>query len=364
MSGFRSFGKIDAIASLRGYIMSVVRSAAAALTCGAVLTFFAGCSGSGSQIASPSSQSPSRQSERPAGGAARSDLGFLAPQYRSRALVWEANPGTGWITPGAAIHRLVYVADQGGQAVYIFPQQGHNQAPIGKITRGLAGPNGLFVDKARRLYVCNFGGGTVTVYAHGAINPSRTLTGAGSAIDVVVGLDGTVYVSNWDSGTAGTLLEYPKGSTTPTVTINIHGAPEGLALDSAGNLYVAYNDATVGDGEVLEFAPGSTVGTNLGIHVGYVGGETLDSHGNLLLVDQNIPAVDVFPPGATQPSQRITGFSLAFDIALRQDDTRLWVTDPFTPVTEVTYPGGAIVNAINNSLTSSFGVATSPEGSR
>jgi hypothetical protein len=339
-------------------------SMAAALACVAALTFFAGCSGTNSPIAMPSGQTVSRQSQPYIGGAPNRSLGFLAPQYRSHPLVWEANPGSGWITPGATLRRLVYVADQGGQAVYIFPQQGHNQAPIGKITNGLAGPNGLFVDKARRLYVCNFGGGTVTVYPHGAINPSRTLTGAGSAIDVVVGLDSTVYVSNWDSGTAGTLLEYPKGSSTPTVTININGAPEGLALDSAGNLYVAYNDATVGDGEVLQFAPGSTVGTNLGIHVGYVGGETLDSQGNLLLVDQNIPGVDVFPPGATQPSQRITGFSLAYDVALRQGDSRLWITDPFTSVNEVTYPGGTIVNSITNTITSAFGVATSPDGSR
>jgi hypothetical protein len=344
--------------------MRYTNTMAAALACSAALTFAAACSGSSSQSALPSDHISGHQSQTYSGGAPNRDLGFLAPQDRSHTLVWDANPGSGWITPGATLHRLVYVADQGGQAVYIFPQQGHNQAPIGKITDGLAAPNGLFVDKERRLYVCNFGGGTVTVYPHGAINPSRTLTGAGSAIDVVVGVDGTVYVSNWDSGTAGTLLEYPKGSNTPSVTININGAPEGLALDSAGNLYVAYNDATVGDGEVLQFAPGSTVGNNLKIHVGYVGGETLDSHGNLLLVDQNIPGVDVFPPGATQPSQRITGFPLAFDVALRQSDTRLWITDPFTAVDEVTYPGGAIVNSITNTITSAFGVATSPDGSR
>ena len=267
------------------------------------------------------------------------------------------------MSPGVTRRHLVYVADQGGQAVYIFPRWGKDQAPIGKITSGLAAPNGLFVDSARNLYVCNFGGGTVTVYPNGSITPSLTLTGAGSPIDVVVGVDGTVYVSNWDSGSAGTLLEYPAGHTTPSVTININGASEGLALDRRNNLYVAYNDATINDGEVLKFAPGSTVGTNLGIHVGYVGGETVDSSGNLLLDDQNIPGVDVFPPGATQPSNRITGFSLAFDIALNHPNTRLWVTDPFTAVYEVTYPGGQIVNTITNTISSAFGVATSPDGS-
>jgi hypothetical protein len=267
------------------------------------------------------------------------------------------------MSPGVTRRHLVYVSDEGGQAVYVFPRWGKNQAPIGKITDGLLAPNGLFVDDARNLYVCNFGGGTVTVYPNGAISPSETLTGAGSAIDVVVGFDGTVYVSNWDSGSAGTLLEYPKGQTTPSVTIDIHGASEGLALDRKNNLYVAYTDATINDGEVLKFAPGSTVGTNLGIHIGSVGGATIDSAGNLLLDDQGIPAVDVFPPGATQPSQQIRGFSLAFDIALNHPNTRLWVTDPFTAVYEVTYPGGQIVNTITNTISSAFGVATSPDGS-
>ena len=343
--------------------MILTRSAVAAIASGAALTFLAGCAGTGSQVASPSHPVSGQQSHRSFGQAADHRLDFLAPQYRSRTLVWQPNGGKGWISPDAKNQRLVYVSDEGGQAVYIFPQQGQNQAPIGKITNGLAAPNGLFVDKLKKLYVCNFGGGTVKVYHHGAINPTRTLTGAGSAIDVVVGLDGTVYVSNWDSGSSGTLLEYPRGHNAPTVTININGASEGLALDSGNNLYVAYNDASFNDGEVLKFAPGSTVGTNLGIHVGSVGGETIDTQDNLLLDDQSIPGVDVFPPGATQPSKVIKGFALAFDIALRKGGTRLWVTDPFTAVNEVTYPGGVLVNSITNTISSAFGVATSPEGS-
>jgi hypothetical protein len=336
----------------KGRSMNSTRTSIAAVLSGLAFAMLAGCTGSGSQIASPI---------RPA-----SDhrFDFLSPLHRPHNMVWETNPGHGWISPDAAGRRLVYVADENGQAVYIFPQAGKNQAPIGKITAGVLAPNGLFVDRYRKLYVCNFGGGTVTVYRHGSITPLLTLTGAGSAIDVVVGRDGTVYVSNWDSGSAGTLLEYPKGQTTPSVTININGASEGLALDSSNNLYVAYNDKTAFDGEVLKFAPGGTVGTNLGIHVMYVGGATMDSSNNLLLVDQNIPGVDVFPPGATQPSKQIKGFSLAFDIALTKGDSKLWVTDPGgARVNEVSYPAGTITNTISNTITSAFGVATSPDGS-
>jgi hypothetical protein len=343
--------------------MNSARTRATSVASVAALILLAGCSMTGSQVASPGHPTSGQASQQLSGVAPAHRLDFLAQQYRDRSLVWRVNPGPGWISPNAAFQRLVYVADEGGQTVYIFPQAGNNQAPIGMITSGLAAPNGLFVDHLKRLYVCNFGGGTVTVYRHGSITPSRTLTSAGSAIDVVVGLDDTVYVSNWDSGSTGTLLEYPKGHNTPTVTININGASEGLALDSSNNLYVAYNDKTFNDGEVLKFAPGSTVGTNLGIHVGYVGGETIDSGGNLLLDDQNIPGVDIFPPGATTPSSQIKGFSLAYDIALNRANTRLWITDPFVAVNEVKYPGGKLVDTITNTLSSAFGVATDPDGS-
>ena len=336
--------------------MILARARVFALASAVTAVLLAGCSVTGSRI-------PGSASAQPSGAQSNQQLGFLSQQARTKASSWRANPGPGWISPGALTGRLVYVSDENGQAVYIFPQIGQNQAPIGKITSGVAAPNGLFVDAAENLYVCNFGGGTVSVYHKATLTPYRTLTGAGSAIDVVVGLDGTVYVSDWDSGSAGHVLEYPKHHNKPSVSIPINGASEGLALDVNNNLFVAYNDATANDGEVLEFAPGSTNGTNLGIHVGYVGGATIDAAGNLLVDDQNIPGVDVFPPGATQPSNQIKGFALAFDIALTHTGTRLWVTDPFVAVNEVTYPGGKHVNSITNTISTAFGVATSPHGS-
>jgi hypothetical protein len=271
----------------------------------------------------------------------------------------------GWMSPDAKKGKnLLYVADQSAGAIEIYKQKGSNQQPVGAITQGVSGPDGLFVDPHGKLYVCNFGNGTVTVYPPAKTTPSETLTGAGSPIDVVAAANGTVYVANFNSGTDGTVLEYPKGETTPSKTIVTFGSgsfPEGLALDSANHLYVAYNST---DGEVLEFGPGSPSGKNLGIHVGYVGGLTIDHSNDLLLDDQNLPGVDVFPPGSTTPSQQIKGFPLAFDVALNHKNTRLWVTAPFKPaVYEVSYPAGTIVDTIT-SLESAFGVATSPDGSR
>jgi len=291
--------------------------------------------------------------------------GVVLPYSRPLPLPALPSMSRGWLNPAAKNSSLLYVADQGAGGVWIYDQKGKNQSPIGEITQGVAGPDGLFVDHKRNLYVCNFGNGTVTVYPPGGTSPSETLTGAGSPLDVVVALNGTVYVSNYNSNTNGTVLEYPKGQTTPSKTVVTFGTnsfPEGLAIDSSKNLYVAYNST---DGEVLKFPHGSDKGTNLGIHVGYVGGLTIDKSNDLDLVDQNLPGVDVFPPGATTPSEQIKGFNLAFDDALNHANTEIWVTQVANPpeVYGVSYPGGKILDTITSSLLSAYGVATSPDGS-
>jgi hypothetical protein len=273
--------------------------------------------------------------------------------------------GAGWLSPQAKkAKNLLYAADQDAGAIEIYNQKGSSQQPIGKITTGVSGADGLFVDSHGKLYVCNFGNGTVTVYPRGKTSPSETLTGAGSPIDVVTARDGTVYVANFNSGTNGTVLEYAKGQTSPSKTIVTLGSgayPEGLGLDSSNDLYVAYN---LIDGEVLEFTPGSSNGKNLGIHVGAAGGLTVDHHNDLLLVDQILPGVDVYAPGTSTPSQQITGFAAAFDLALNHKNNELWVTAPFKPaVYGVSYPAGKIVDTIT-ALTSAFGVGTSPDGSQ
>lgn len=271
--------------------------------------------------------------------------------------------GAGWLSPQAKkAKNLLYVVDQDAGAVVIYNQKGSNQQPIGKITDGVSGGDGLFVDPHGNVYVCNFGNGTVTVYPRGKTSPSETLTGAGSPIDVVAAKNGTVYVANFNSGTDGTVLEYAKGQTSPSKTIVAFGSasfPEGLALDSSNDLFVAYNSS---DGEVLEFKSGSSNGQNLGIHVGYVGGLTIDHQGDLLLDDQNLPGVDVYPSGSSTPSQQITGLPAAFDVALNHKNKELWVTAPFQPAAYgLSYPAGKVVDTIS-SLSSAFGVGTSPDG--
>ncbi len=269
---------------------------------------------------------------------------------------------SGWLSPEATRGGQLFVADQPNQRVAIFSQK--TGASTGQITDAIAGPDGLYIDPSGTLYVCNFGAGTVTEYPKGQTTHSKTLTGTIGPKYVVAGRDGTVYVSDFGDGSHSNLYEYAGGSTTPTTTIPFATFPAGVALDTHNKVYVAYNDSTNTDIEVLKFRPGSTRGKNLGIHIknGNAGGLAFDKKGDLLLDDQSLPGVDVFPPGATTPSQQIKGFNLAYQIALNQRNSHLFVSDPFGPsVAEVAYPSGTPIRGFSSGLAGAFGVATSPD---
>ncbi|MEO7202417.1 MAG: SMP-30/gluconolactonase/LRE family protein [Candidatus Tumulicola sp.] len=271
----------------------------------------------------------------------------------------------GWLSPEAKSGKgLLYVSDQFNQRIAIFStKKSSSPEPVGQITDGISAPDGAFVDPKGTLYVCNFGAGTVTEYAKGKTKLSKTLTGAGSPKYVVAGTDGTVYVSNFNGSFNGDVLEYAKGKKTPTQTIPFSTFPAGLALDKSNNLYVAYNDSQQGDIEVLEFAPGSTNGTNLGIHIafGYAGSMTIDKKGELLIADQEDAIVYVFPSGATKPSTTYST-TAAYAVALDAANKHLFISAPFAPaVSEITYPKGVPVQTYSNTLSAAFGVATSPD---
>jgi sugar lactone lactonase YvrE len=280
-----------------------------------------------------------------------------------RAIGEVVSGGRARVTPDA-VRGFLYAAVLNNNEVEIYRQKGQNQQPIGQIT-GLNQPyTGLFVDGARNVYVCNYGNGTVTVYAKGTTTPFETLTQAGTPDAVVVGSDGTVYVANRNNGNNGSILVYPPNQTTPSGSLYAFtgGAyPISMALNSLKTvLYIGFDLPSGGGGKVERVQIGSKKAANLGITVGTAGGIAIDSKKNLLLVDGLLPGVDVFPPGSTTPSQQITGFQGAAGIALNHDNTELWVAEGLNnTIAGVTYPAGAIVDTITVG-TGVFDVATSP----
>ncbi len=256
---------------------------------------------------------------------------------------------------------LVYISDNSGDAVAIYPQGVNDPAPVGKITDGISSPLGNFVDRHGTLYVANSGNNTVTEYPKGSITPSVTLsTDISGPISVAADRKGDVAVGEF---TNGTILEFPAGSSYPTVTITLLTYPEALAFDRSGHLYAAWNVSGSGlTGHVSKCEPMRAVCTDRGITEGESGGLALDKAGNLVLGDQTNAVVNVYAPHATTPKRTIamSGHD-PYKFELNKSEKQLYVADINTGTVLIyNYAAGTQFGTISNGLQSAWGVSLSP----
>lgn len=304
----------------------------------AVSTLLAGCAGAGagSTASLPTGQIPAAQ------GAVR---------HRH-----------GWLSPDAGSKRLVYVSDDYGNAIEIYPQGKSNPSPIGEITDGIDGPLGTFVDSNGTLYVANSGNGTVTEYPHGSTTPSVTLSnGISGPISVAVDRDGNVAVGEFASGE---IVEFPAGSTSPSVTITLLSRPEQLAFDKGRHLYAAWNENPGSQlvGQVSKCKRMQAVCIDQGISEGQSGGLVIDQSGNLILGDQTHQAINIFAPGGTTPIRTIDVSGRApYKFALDRTQTTLYVADiDNNVVATYDYASGTSTGTISSGLVSAWGVSVYP----
>lgn len=258
----------------------------------------------------------------------------------------------------AATKPLLFVSTGRQNLIQIYSAHAPHRL-VGQITHGLVGPNGLAVDTTGNLYVANADGASVTVYALGGSKPIRTYKkGLNNPLTPAVGSDGTLYISNFNSDGSGEIFEYHPNELRPFFKIPLTGGAIGVALDSSNNLYVSEYGST---GRILKFKPRSKIGKDLGISLGFAGRLIVDQQGNIIVCDQAAPAVDIFPPGATQPSQQIKGpFVDPFALALNKSSSRLYVADGAgNDVYIYAYPSLKPVGTINRGVTS-FGLAVYP----
>src|SRR5580704_15611418 len=249
------------------------------------------CSGSGPLVTPPALQSVR---------ALQSQAGIAAHKKKCKSELFVSS------------FRLGYVA--------IYCTKGHNQAPLGKITAGISGPEGANVDAKGNLYITNTNANTVTEYAPGSMTPEFTYSGGGL------------------------------------------GAPADVAIDKAGNAYVTTYTSSFSSGEILEYAPGTTTGTNLGIVTKEPGGITIDKAGDIVTADQGLPGVLVFPPGKTQPSKTFAQNTLDPDpVRFAKAEHQVYVGDAVgNSVYVYDYPSGTLVDTITDGIDGPNGVALDP----
>jgi hypothetical protein len=228
----------------------------------------------------------------------------------------------GWVRKATGRGSLIYVA--ANDEVLIYPERGNDPAPIGTITDGVDGAYGLFVDGRGDLYVANQS--TITAYRPGSVDPYITYADAYRPLYIVLDHAGELYAANQN----GSISEYAPRHTSPDRVLPSHGVEaDGINVDAADNLYVAYRKRN-GEGSIEEFKPHAKRGRILGMVLDQPQALQLDRAGNILVVETGTrECIDVFPPGTTTPSQIIRVTFGVNQIALRESENYIYLSNFF-----------------------------------
>lgn len=230
-----------------------------------------------------------------------------------------------WIAPEVSGGRLnIYWGNYYSNTIAIYPRSGVNPPEKGVISKGLSHPQRLFVDTALDVYATNAGNNTITAYKPNAARPSLKISaGIDTPTGLAVDADGTVYCANVGNDS---ITVYRKGQTIAALTTPVPGSPEYLAIDGSHNLYVSYLGGPLGTG-VMEFAPGSTSGRDLGLDVSGAGALEVDGSGNIVITNDYGLSIDVFASNQTEPSKVVSlGGGRAFGLSLSEKEHHLFVS--------------------------------------
>lgn len=151
---------------------------------------------------------------------------------------------------------------------------------------GLSGPHGLAFDDAGILYVSNRSAGTVVrLTTAGAVN--KTYTGFNAPEAIAFNPQGHLFVAE----AGGAIRQLLKGSNTPEAgSYAIVPTPKGLAVDSAGDLYVASNAGS------LIYRIGSNRLLSVFTMINRPGGLSFDESGNLFVSDTDRNLINRISP--------------------------------------------------------------------
>ena len=331
--------------------MRLFKAALTATVTAAVIGLVAGCSGNGSSL---NSLTPNPTMH---GAVARDGTG-VAPKYLSRinfghSLATRPTPFS-TLAP-----RVLAVSDFGTGAIEILNHH------YGLNTSIPTAGDGDWYDGSSHLYSANYSVATVTEYSGTTLNFTYT-TGLGDPIGVTTDEAGNVYVADYGFGSAGFVTEYAQGSNTQLNTCSVNGGAEGVAVSETGKVFVAYNDATTGRGQILEFAHGLSGchSTTLGASVAFAGGMQILHHNVLALCDQLGPTIDIInPPYSSVTTAISSGYGDPFHVAFNVSQGLMFVADvAFADVQVQAYPSGTLMTTLGsaNGLSDPAGVASNP----
>ena len=187
-------------------------------------------------------------------------------------------------TDCAFTDRSLYVADHNGKKVYEL-------STLGKFIRIFAtGPHFLRIAACQdRLYMTtNAGGQNVHVYDTNGKLIRRISVPANHARGVIVGIDGNLYVSNWQRKQVYTYT--PEGKQVGVTTYKEVTLADGLAMDTAGNLLIAdYNK-----GKVEVYSPCGTLMKTIRTGTRHAVDVEIGNDGTVMVADNSASKVLMF----------------------------------------------------------------------
>jgi hypothetical protein len=259
----------------------------------------------------------------------------------------------------------LYVTDVSypGTRVVVYANKGYGE--VTTIGNGVGDPFGDTLDSKGNFYVANAISGSdavnVSEYVPGGSSPSTTYdAGMKDAINVATDRHGNVYEADYQGAFVN---EYAQGKNVVKNTCSPGGGVEAIAVDKSGNVFVAYNS---GSGKLVEYKGGlkGCNGTPLAPTFRFVGGMVIDSHGTLIVCDQENSVVDLIPsPYSSITGTLGTGFGTPFHVALNKANSRVFVTDVLNyDVQILKYPSGQSVTTLGSGegLQNPFGVVDGP----
>ncbi len=196
--------------------------------------------------------------------------------------------------------------------------------PSTLVSSGLSNPTAVALDGAGNLYICDTGHSRVVMVPNeqGTLNIadlSTVSTGVlGSPRRLATDGSGDLYIAD---AANGNVIEIPAGGGTPITIASGLTKPYGVAVDAAGNVYVAGNNS------VAEYQPPFT-GTPIAMGNGFNNPSSVavDASGAVYVADTgNAQIVRVAPGGASQASL-ITGLIAPQGVALDSADN-VYITD-------------------------------------
>lgn len=233
-----------------------------------------------------------------------------------------ATPPTGDAAPvavpaGATLHAVVYATNFYNGDVYAYRSSGSNKRPVQTIG-GLGPTLGLFVDGDRNLYVAQQGA-VLEFSSRG--KRIRTYDDSGhDPLGVAKCPNGTLYAANSEGGT---ISVYAPGATAPTGTIvDLNAQVFHLACDAKNDIFV-----TVGGkpGQVDEFTSDSTQPVNLPISLPFPEGVQVDTAGDVVVA--NSASIDFYHVGESKAFKSIAVRGGALELSFERGDRQIWETN-------------------------------------